>query len=326
MRRLAAILVIVVILVALWAGGWFWLAGYVERNVEPMLREVARRGVEVECPDRRVVGFPFALRVVCGPTDLAEASTGTRASLPGATGGASVFRPTTAEISLKSPVRIESPLLEGPAELRWQDAAVDFSMSLGGPRAVAFDASDVLGAFAAPGLPEQTVAATHAAAELAPSAGGTDVAVQFTDLAVASGGDRFPPVSGTASAELSVPPQALARGRAGIELPVEARGIRLSMESGGARFMMEGDLSLDAEALMNGTLVLRVAGVEALPQFIAALPQQFQKVGNAVAAGLFAFGQPTTLDGKQASEVRVTIAANRATIGPIVFDLPRLRL
>ncbi len=52
----------------------------------------------------------------------------------------------------------------------------------------------------------------------------------------------------------------------------------------------------------------------------------FQKIGNAVAAGLYAFGRPTTLDGKPASEVTVTVAGNRAQIGPIEVDLPRLPL
>jgi hypothetical protein len=327
MRRLAALLIIVVVLAAGWAGGWFWLAGWIDRNADPALRRIANRGIEVKCPNRAVIGFPFAIRVACGETAVAERSTGTQARLAGAVGGASVFRPTTAEIALQSPVRVQSPLLQGPVEVRWTEAAVDVGLGLNGPKAVSFDATDLLGAFSLPGLPEQTLAAASAEAHLAPTSdGGSAVALAFSDLALTSGGTRYPPLTGTASAELSVPPRALASGRAGLELPIEARSIKVMVESGGASFEVEGDIALQPGGVLDGTVILRVAGAEALPEVIAALPSHFQKIGNAVAAGLFAFGQPATLDGKPGSEVRVTINENHAQIGPIAIDLPRLPL
>jgi hypothetical protein len=328
MRRLVAAFVIVVILAAGWVGGWFWLAGWVDRNADPTLQRIAERGIDVECPNRAVVGFPFELRVTCGKTAVAERSTGTTANIAGASGGASVFRPMTAEIALQSPVRVESPLLEGPVELRWTDAAVDIGMGMNGPKTISFDASDLLGAFTIPGLPEQTVAATEAQVRLAPSpSGGSAVALAFTDLAFTDGGTHFPPVTGSAIADLSVPPRVLASGPDGIELPVSAQDIRIQIQSGEARFMMEGDISLGPDGVLDGTLILRIAGAEALPEFIAALPMEFQRIANAATAGLFAFGQPATVDGKQGSEMRMTIVANRVQIGPMLeFDLPRLRL
>ncbi len=327
MRRLVALLVIVIILAGVWVGGWFWLAGWIDRNADPALKRIATRGIEVECPNRAVVGFPFAIRVACSEAAVAERTTGTHADLAGATGGASVFRPMTAEIALKSPVRVESPLLDGPVEVRWTKAAVDVGLGMNGPKAVSMDATDLIGAFSLPGFPEQTIAAAAAEAHLAPSSnGGSDVVLSFSDLAFESGGTRYPPLTGSAAAELSVSPRALASGREGIQLPVEAHGINVTIKSGEARFSFEGDLAVGPGGVIDGVMVLRVAGAEALPAFIAALPERFQKIGNAVAAGLFAFGQPTTLDGKQGSEVHVTIAANHAQIGPIEFDLPRLPL
>jgi len=327
MRRLVALLVIVIVLAAVWVGGWFWLAGWVDRNTDPALKRIATRGIEVDCPNRAVVGFPFAIRIACSEAAVAERTTSTHADLAGATGGASVFRPTTAEIALKSPVRVESPLLDGPVEVRWKNAAVDVGLGINGPKAVSLDATDLVGAFSLPGFPEQEIAAATAEAHLAPSPnGGSDIALSFKDLAFASGGTRYPPLTGSAAAELSVPPRALASGRDGIQLPVEAHGINVTIESGEARFSFEGDLAVGPGGVIDGVMVLRVAGAEALPAFIAALPERFQKIGNAVAAGLFAFGQPTTLDGKQGSEVHVTIASNHAQIGPIEFDLPRLPL
>ena len=328
MRRLFAGLIILVVLAAGWAGAWFWLAGWVDRNADPTLRRIATRGIDVDCPNRAVVGFPFALRVTCGETAVAERSTGTRASLPGATGGASVFRPMTAEIDLQSPVRVQSPLLDGPVEFRWTEAAVDVGMGMNGPKTVSFDAAGLFGAFALPGFPEQTVAAATAEAHLAPSpSGGSAVALAFTDLAFANGDTRFPAVTGSAVADLSIPPRALAAGRQGISLPVSAREIQIQIQSGEARFVIEGDISLAPGGILDGTLILRIAGAEALPEFIAAMPLEFQRIANAVAAGLFAFGQPTDVDGRPGSEMRLTIAGNRVQIGPMLeFELPRLPL
>jgi hypothetical protein len=327
MRRLVAAGIIVVILAALWAGGWFWLARMVEANAEPALEEIAERGVSVECPERTVGGFPFALRVTCGETAVAERSTGTRADFAGATGGASVFRPLTAEIALRSPARVESPLFEGPLEVRWNEAEVDVGLGFDGPKTYAFEAAEILGVLTLPGLPEQTLAATAAEAHLAPSEnGGSAIALAFADLSFVDGDTRYPLLTGSAIAEVSVPPRALARGRDGIALPVEARGVRIILESGGARFMLEGDIAVSEEGTLDGTIILRIAGIDAFHDFIAGLPEDMQRIGNAVVAGMLISGQPTEIDGKQGSEVRIPIDGNRAKIGLLEFDLPRLRL
>jgi hypothetical protein len=233
----------------------------------------------------------------------------------------------TAEVSVGSPVRIESPLLQGPIDLRWKEAKVDVGVGMNGPSDATFDAVDLAAAFSVPGLPEQSVMATTARAHLAPSeSGGSDIELAFTNLEVAAGDNPFPPISGTAVAELSVPPRALASGRSGIDLPVQARGIEISIESNGAYFMMEGDIAVTAGGFVDGTVVVRVAGADALPDFIEELPEQFQTLGNAVAAGLFAFGQPTTIEGNEGTEIRVTIQSSRAQVGPVEVELPRLPL
>jgi hypothetical protein len=327
MRRLVAAGIIVVILAAIWVGGWFWLARMVEANAEPALDEIAERGVSVECPNRTIGGFPFALRVTCGETAVAERSTGTRADFAGATGGASIFRPLTAEIALNSPGRVESPLLEGPLEVRWSEAAVDVGLGLDGPKNYSFDATQILGTLTLPGLPEQTLAATTAEAHLAPSEdGGSAIALAFADLSYVEGDTRYPLLTGSAIGEISVPPRALARGRDGIELPVEARGVRIMLESGGARFVLEGDIAMSENHTLDGTIIVSIAGIDAFHDFIAALPEEMQRIGNAVVAGMLISGQPTEIDGKQGSEVRIPIDGSRAKIGLIEFDLSDLGL
>ncbi len=327
MRTLIAVLIILIVVAAAWSGGWFWLAGWADRQAPSVLTEIAERGVEVDCRDRQVSGFPFAMRIVCGETAVAERSTGTRARLGLVTGGASVFAPTTARIDMASPARVESPLLESPAEIRWRDAGVNVGIGLNGPRDVSFDAADLSAAFALPNLPDPELAAVSAAGTLMPAEdGGTEAAVSFTDLAVSADGAAFPTVSGSASGHLSVPPRALLNGRAGLSAPISARAIDIVLDSDGAKLKAVGQLSVDAAGVLDGAITLRIAGADQLPAFIAKLPPQMQNLGNAVVGALFAFGRPATVDGEPASEIVVEIERGAARIGLIELGLPRVPL
>jgi hypothetical protein len=326
-RRLTAILIIVAILAVAWSGGWFALASWAEGRVDEALGEIAERGVEVECRGREIVGFPFALKLACGETEVAERRSGSQAQVAGLTGGASVFAPTTAAIALDSPARIESPLLASPAALRWSDASLDVGMGLGGPQTISFAADDLMAELPVREIPDATIAAEAASGTLAPAEqGGTDVALTFTDLALAAGGVALPPMSGRAAAELSVPPRALIGGRAALQPPLAARDIDVSIASGGARIAASGDVSVDAEGVLDGTIALRIAGSENLPALIATLPAEMQKLANAAVGGMLAFGQPTELDGEPATELKIEIENGAAKVGPVSVPVPRLPL
>ncbi len=325
-RRLVPVFVILVILAIAWSGGWFWLARWAGQTATTTFEELAENGVTVDCQNRAVVGFPFALRIACAETAVAERSTETKASLAGLLGGATMFAPLTVRIAMTSPARVDSALL-GAAEMQWDAAAISVGMGTNGPRDVTFDTADLTGEFSSPVLPVQKVAARSAEGLLAPSAnGGTDVAVSFSDLGVSLGGHDFPLVTGSAAGELSVPPRALLAGRAAMQAPITMRAIDIALESGGAKLKAEGEIAVDAEGVLDGAITLRVAGAAALPALIAALPPAWQKLGNVVAGGLFAFGKATTLDGEPASELTVEINQGDAKIGPIEFGLPRVPL
>jgi hypothetical protein len=327
MRRLTIAAVAVVVILALaWAGGWFLAARWAEERATATLEELAQRGVEVDCQDRTIVGFPFALKLSCGATAVAERATETKASFAGLTGGVSVFAPMTVRTALASPAHVDSPRL-GTADTRWESAGLGVGIGVNGPRDISFDTTGLEADLAVPRLPVEKVVAKSAEGSLAPSAnGGTNVAGSFTDLRISTGGAELPPVSGTAAAEISAPPGALLAGRAAIQAPVWARGIDVALESGGAKFRVAGDIAVDAEGIVDGQMTLRVAGAEQLPAVIAALPAKWQKVGNAVAGGLFAFGKAATLDGKPASELTVEIVRGNVKIGVIEFGLPKVPL
>jgi hypothetical protein len=324
-RSVISIVVIVFILAGAWSGGWFWLAGWADARATEALQQLSGQGIDVECQDRTVGGFPFALRISCADTAVAERTTDTKADLARVTGGASVLQPMTVRIDMASPARVASAQLIEPAEMRWEDAALNVGMGMNGPRDVSFVTEKLDAAFVVAEIPVSKITATSAQGSLAPSAnGGTSGALAFADLKLSVGGKELPPLTGIVSGELSVPPRALLSGRAATQAPIAARGINIALESNGARFKADGEMTVDGEGIVDGKLVFIIAGAEALPAFIAALPESWKKIGNAVAGGLFLFGKPATLDGQPASEVTLEIVRGSATIGPVEFDIPRL--
>lgn len=328
MRRLLIIIVLIcLVAAAAWTAGWYALADWAGRNVPAVLARLEERGLSVTCNDQDVSGFPFALRIGCGPTSVSERSSGSAASLPGVTGGGSIFDPTTATISLASPVQVESPLLAEPASFRWEAADIDVGMTLSGPSDIGFDTTNLEAKVAIPDVPDMALAARSAEGHLVPAEdGGTDAAVSFSGLAVTADGSTFPPVDGRAAVSLSVPPRALLAGRAGLQPPLSAEDLDVLLWSGEARLQAVGNVAVDAEGVLDGTVTLRIAGAKDLPAFIAALPPEHHQLGNAIAGAMFAFGTPTTLEGQPASELVVKIQRGRAQVGPVEVAVPRLPL
>ena len=326
MRLLTIIGLFVAVLAAIWAGGWFALAAWAEGQVSRVLARIGERGIEVNCGDRDVVGFPFALRLACGETAVAEPESGTAAAFAGLTGGASIFAPRTAQLALSSPAKIESPLLTGPADVRWGDADVNVAMNLSGPEAVSFDTDDFSAELPIPNLPS-TVQARNMEGTLAPAAdGGTDADLSFVGLVVSTAGITIPPVDGRASVWIAAPPRALLAGRAGLQAPLSARLDDLSLVSGDTILSASGDLSVDAEGVVDGIVTLKLAGVETLPPLIATLPPEQQRLANGAVGALLTFGSPTTLEGKRGSELKIEIERGEARIGPVSVRVPRVPL
>jgi hypothetical protein len=319
MRRLVAPLIVVIVLALAWCAGWYWAAGWAERNMSRVLAEIEQRGVLVQCTDRRVVGFPFALKAACAETLVTEAAGAAQARVAGLTGGVSVFSPRTGRIALASPAVLQSPHLREPASFAWSDAEIAVGLGMNGPRTVAFGTAD-LGA-AAEGA---TVEAKRASGTLAPAAsGGTDATLAFAGLVLSAEGVTLPPFDGAVAASLSAAPRELL---AGLQAPLSASPLKVTLSAGEARVEAEGDVAVDAEGIVDGTIRLRIAGAEALPAFIAALPADMQKPANAAVGGIMAFGQPGTLDGEPATELVVKIEHGEARIGPVKVRVPRLPL
>jgi len=322
-RSLVSTLVIVVLLALVWSGGWFVLARWADARAAGALTELSESGVDVGCADRRVIGFPFGLHIACAKTTVTERITATKADLSGMTGGTNVLSPFTLRIDMASPAHVDSALLEGSADVRWEDAALNVGIGMNGPRDFTFDGTKVDADVTGSRLLVRKVLAETAQGALSPSeAGGTNVELAFADLRISVAELDLPPVTGVAASELSVPLRALLLGR--LQAPITSRNINVALQSGGARLTAAGEMAVDAEGVLDGTMTVVIAGTEALPAFIQALPDAWQKIANVVVGGMFVFGKPTTLDGQPASELVLEVDQGNARIGPVEFTLPRV--
>jgi len=314
-RQLIAAAAILAVFALAWAGGWFWLASWADERATAALQELSSRGVEVDCRDRTITGFPFSLRLACAETKVTDRRNDASASLAGLRGGASIFAPMTLRISMRAPVEAASPAL-GTAALRWDNAEISAGLGISGPRSVAFQAKRLEADLAVARSPVRSISAQSADGSLGLSAnGGSDIAVGFADLGVSLAEAALPSVSGSASGELSVPPRALLAGRAALQAPIWARDIDIDVQSGGARFKATGDIAVDADGIVDGKIMLKIAGTEALPALIGLLPASWQQKANGAVAGILIFGKTGKLDGQPASEVTVEIERSRVKIG-----------
>jgi hypothetical protein len=233
----------------------------------------------------------------------------------------------TAAIALGSPAEVETPLFTNPATIQWDETGIDVGMGMNGPKSVSFDADNLVAELPLPDFADATLAAASAEGTLTPTEdGGTQAALGFRGLSLTARGTTLPSFDGAVSARLSAPPRALLSGRAGLQPPLSANAINLSLTSGASRLDAEGDISIDAEGILDGAMTIRIAGAEALPDFIAALPPATRQIGNAMVGGLLAFGRAATIDGKPASELTVEINRGEARVGPVTFSLPRVPL
>jgi hypothetical protein len=320
MRRTGILLVILIVLAALWTGAWFALASWLDRAAGKALARLERHGIAVTCGNRHVAGFPFALRMVCGDTSASDPARGVEARLGGLSGGASIVAPMTAKIALTSPGHVESPALHGAADAKWTSASINAGLGMSGLGDLSFSARDL-----AATLPHGAIAAAVLNGALVPtSTGSTAARATFQGLAATRDDLTFPPVDGQASVVVPVPPEALLSGKAALRPPFALHDLQVALASGGARLQLDGDLSVNPEGVVDGSLTLRIAGAGALPAFISKLPPERQKVGNAVAGALLAFGRPTTMEGAPANELLIEIKQGKATVGPVDFRVPRV--
>lgn len=137
MGKFIVFIVVVLLAVGAWWGGWFYGAGEVRRTVDSLATADGENEPRVTCGGLDVSGFPFRFDVECRDATLVSGDT--TATLAGLRASVLAYNPTQAKFSALSPLtladafsgaqsRIEFAAAEGSARLHTDD----LMKSLGG--------------------------------------------------------------------------------------------------------------------------------------------------------------------------------------------------
>jgi len=286
--------ILLLLLVALWSAGWFYIRGRAEQEMDGWLAREASDGRRWTCAERSIGGYPFRLELRCSSLSLARQDGGF--SVGPVTAVMQVYQPRRGIVQVGGPFHTQQGELVGDAtwtalEGSFHGASDGFvraslvvdepkgSVRGGEPGPIDFAAKHLeLHARPTPGRFESDGAidlslrlAQGAFPQLDPLVGNADPADVTLDAAL----DRATSLgTGTLARELDT------WRRAGGRLEVT----RLSIAKGERRLQAKGEVGLDEAHRPDGQFDLRAAGLEALVGQI--MGQRFGKDKGALIGNL----------------------------------------
>jgi hypothetical protein len=254
--------------IALWTGGWFWLAGTLEKEI----RKVADAG-RFTCTDLVTRGYPFRMGLTCSKVALPAKNGGPAVELTGLRTAAQIYDPRhiiaeadTAAVTWADvePILINWTLAQ--ASVRAKGVLPDrASLVIDAPRLTRLDATPLGGAAKA------ELHIRRAPRELRDNA--IDIALELADAAP-QGGPKFTlsgdaSLSGASRIETTLaaraPLSSALRGNSG-----ELRSLTLGLADGGS-LKVSGPFSFSTEGFLSATLAVRLENASNLVVGLAGL-------------------------------------------------------
>ncbi len=104
LRKFAALLIAIVLVVGLWSAGWLWAAAEIRNQVAVLAQNDGETNPKITCGTLNVSGFPFRFDVECVEGTLTQLDT--TVTLAGLRASAMVYNPTHVIVSAKAPLAI----------------------------------------------------------------------------------------------------------------------------------------------------------------------------------------------------------------------------
>jgi len=287
-RRLFWLAAFIVLLFAIYSGGWFYLANRVRSEADKTVAALNANGVEAGCANLQVSGYPFSLAVSCDNLAYEDDAKQIAASAGSFNAVAPIIQPWSPVAKLRGPLRTSFPGMV-PLWIDWDDLWANVNLSWPLPHRITLRAEGLSGQTDPTDDtdPVQLFSAGKAAGQLQPNGGDIDYLGSFIDLEIdpdAIGGRVLPAFDATGDATLK-------NGVALIGKPLESlRGqaaeIRnLDLSSGTARVTVSGPLSVDGDGLIDADLMIRIKDPKAVAAILgAAIPERKSEIEQGFAA------------------------------------------
>ncbi|NLR99054.1 DUF2125 domain-containing protein [Rhizobium sp. P38BS-XIX] len=108
-KRLWIVLLgLLVVLAALYTGGWYYATGFVRSNVLKALGQQNHAGIAGKCENMAFNGFPFSIGLTCDTVTVDNQTRGVSANFATLSAAAPVFQPNHVNWSLKSPAELRT--------------------------------------------------------------------------------------------------------------------------------------------------------------------------------------------------------------------------
>jgi hypothetical protein len=288
-RKLVRLAVAVVLVVALYTGGWFYAASWLKETLAQELAASEEGLHSASCSNLSVRGFPFRIGLFCDTVGIDDRPTGLSATFGALRSAAQVYRPGHAVVEL-----------DGPAQVRvTPDLVFDANWDLLRASGVAWTNGLDRASLAYDGLkgrlnvPSEAVsvgvAAAHGEKHIRQSGEALDVAASFDALSLDLGDRVLPPLD--VAADMTIADAAkwisAAGPPAGTPLGASVELRRLSLDLGDGKIAtLSGPLKVGDDGFLSGTLDLDIAGItvwrdrisEAFPEISATAAQVAQVI------------------------------------------------
>jgi hypothetical protein len=287
-RRLLWLAALVVVLFAIYSGGWFYLADRVRSEADKAVATLNKNGVEAGCANLQVSGYPLNFIVSCDNLAYEDDAKNIAASAGSFNAAAQIIQPLSPVANLRGPLRTSVPGMM-PLWIDWDNLQANVKLWWPLPQRIALEAEGLSGQTdpADDTDPVQLFSAGKASGQLQPNGGDIDYVGSFGDLEIdpeAIGGRVLPALDASGDATLKngvalIGTQVKSlRGQA-----IEIRNLDLS--SGTARITVSGPLSVDAEGLVNADLMIRLTDPKAVAAILgAAIPEQKSQIEQGFSA------------------------------------------
>ena len=315
---------LIVVLFGLWFGGWYAFANFADGKIAGVLDGAGERGVNVDCTNRAIRGFPFRIGVHCDALTVAHKRDIYRMEVGAIRTAAQLYAPGELIAEVDGPFKIWPNGRELNADWSAMRFFLDANLT-GGFELASLNFSDLTSSIGAAAL-KVTTGTVHfrptpqAESEAEDTPKSLDGALNLTnfsaDLPRLTVPDATLEVDGTlveGYQDLIVrrrPFRSVMRDGAEFEI----RNLALAMPDGG-RLAFSGPLEIDTDGLLSGKINVGVNKPDSVAAWADKInPQLGQQVGM-ITQAVAGMGKPANFGGQELRSIALIIKRGQVSLG-----------
>lgn len=299
--------------IALYTGGWYYVAGIIDSEASKAIASANLNGVRLDCENSEVRGYPFRLGLNCQTVNLKHSVADISFSAGAFRSAAQVYNPAFLVSELDGTALLEVPGLL-PLVFDWQVLRSSVRLATPLPTRISVEGREIAAAFADPARKIDLLRAETLEMHLRPNGPAVEMAASVVRLAVNQAlleGRQIPAVDGGIDLAIddgvrwATSARQSLRGQTG-----SLRQSYLALDADSS-IRAKGTFGVDYDGLLDADLTVTVRGVVKLAKAAAeAFPESVSEIEN-FAASLKALGEN--------AELPLRVSKGRITYG--FFDL-----